>query len=1064
MSNFRGFIRPAIFVQQCFNPAKYAPCITPNHAHTREILLSRQWSSTTPTPSAQVAIDSVKRMLWNRPRGTKAGKNRRHAIQCRISDFRSRSNGGPGVNMNNLRTVTKTPAHELDKNVSFSLWNARSMNNKLPAVCASICEKQTDVFIVTESWLSDSPKQQLTISQFRSLLSGYDVLSCPRRSRKGGGTAVIARQNLNVKLNKNGSFTSFEAMDLDVRVGSDFIRLIVVYRPPPSKKNKATSNTFFAEFGTLLESAVVSPGRLLILGDFNFHMEDETDRDAIKFNELLSSLDLVQHVQGPTHDRGHTLDLVITRSSESCVMGFELDNVLPSDHSLIHFVSDLTRPRPHKVTCTSRKLAGIEPDDVTTCLSQNPFTPLTNPSVDDLVNDYDATMTGIINTIAPERTKVYSEKPRAPWFSDEIREHRKDVRKLERRYKAIPLEINKQIFRAKRSEHNRLINDIRTSYYRSRIENSDQRKLFSVIDDMTGDKSALAKTLPSHDDPLDLADRFSRFFSDKVAAFREKLDKSSVQPIFTDLGHSFTNFTSVSESDISKLILSMNSKSCRLDPIPTSVLKMGLPQILPRLTDIVNSSLSTGTFPSSLKHATVRPLLKKSGLDSEILKNYHPVSNLSFVGKVIEKVVVDQLDRHLSGNGLYSKFQSAYRRCHSTETALLKVQNDLLCAIDNHDSVILSLLDLSAAFDTIDHDILLKRLETRFGIKGLALDWLTSYLKGRTQCVTINGVNSKPSELLYGVPQGSVLGPILFILYCSPLDDILTRHGINYMMYADDTQVYITCKKNGHSKAVIEACIDEIRDWMFTNKLVLNDSKTEVIHLHSKFDRHHDQIPSLRIGTDEIVPSHCVRNLGFYFDSCILGRDQVVNVCKSASFALHRIGRIRHVLNRTTTEKLIHAFITSRLDYCNSLYLHLPDYLIDRLQRIQNSAARLVTLTRKHEHITPILQNLHWLPVSQRIDFKVLILTHRCLHNQAPSYISDLLSTRTTGINTRRQASAPLHEPRYGMEHYGRRAFSVAAPRLWNSLPPTLRSIHSLTTFKSQLKTYLFRNAYLPAQ
>ena len=247
---------------------------------------------------------------------------------------------------------------------------------------------------------------------------------------------------------------------------------------------------------------------------------------------------------------------------------------------------------------------------------------------------------------------------------------------------------------------------------------------------------------------------------------------------------------------------------------------------------------------------------------------------------------------------------------------------------------------------------------------------------------------------------------------------------------------------------------------MFKNKLVLNDSKTEVINIHSSFNRNYCPLASLKVGDDDIVPSKCVKNLGVYFDDVFLCHKQVANVCKSASFSLYRIGRIRKFLNRSTTEKLVHAFITSRLDYCNSLYSHLPVSLTSRLQRIQNSAARLVTLSRKHEHITPILYDLHWLPVSQRVDFKLLLLTYKCLHDQAPAYLSSLLTYHNTGIRTRRQGTQPLIEPRYKQENYGKRAFSVAAPRLWNSLPPSIRSTDTLPAFKSKLKTYLFLNAY----
>ena len=185
-----------------------------------------------------------------------------------------------------------------------------------------------------------------------------------------------------------------------------------------------------------------------------------------------------------------------------------------------------------------------------------------------------------------------------------------------------------------------------------------------------------------------------------------------------------------------------------------------------------------------------------------------------------------------------------------------------------------------------------------------------------------------------------------------------------------------------------------------------------------------------------------------------------MQVRKSASFVLNRIGRIRNVLDSKATERLIHAFITSRLDYCNSMYIHLPDYLINRLQHIQNSAARLVTRTRKHEHITPVLQKLHWLPVIHRIDFKVLMLTYKCLHGQAPTYLSDLLVVTKPSRLTRSANATKLVEPRYNQEHYGKRAFSVAAPRLWNSLDVSVRNAPSLSSFKTQLKTHLFRKAY----
>ena len=203
-----------------------------------------------------------------------------------------------------------------------------------------------------------------------------------------------------------------------------------------------------------------------------------------------------------------------------------------------------------------------------------------------------------------------------------------------------------------------------------------------------------------------------------------------------------------------------------------------------------------------------------------------------------------------------------------------------------------------------------------------------------------------------------------------------------------------------------------------------------------------------------------VRNLGFYLDSNCTFYSHISSVCKSASFALYRIGRIRRFLDRTSTERLIHAFITSRLDYCNSLLLNLPTTLLHRLQLIQNAAARLTSRTRKAEHITPILFSLHWLPVAQRIQFKVLVLVYNILHDEAPVYFSDLISRRQLGRSTRSSGELLLTEPRFKQESYGGRAFSVAAPRLWNATPSSIRNAPSLQSFKAQLKTHLFRIAY----
>ena len=298
-----------------------------------------------------------------------------------------------------------------------------------------------------------------------------------------------------------------------------------------------------------------------------------------------------------------------------------------------------------------------------------------------------------------------------------------------------------------------------------------------------------------------MANTFVDYFKNRIELIRSNLEEylntstdqlPSTAPIFHGL--SLEQFRAVSESDVRKVITSSPTKSYALDPIPTWLLKQCLDQVAPVLTVIVNISLSCADFTPELKRAFVTPLIKKLILDGEIFKNYRPVSNLSFVSKLIKRIVCVQFVDHLKENDLYEIFQSAYKQLHSTETALLRVQNDILQAVDSEGGAILVLLDLSAAFDTIDHQKLLDVLDYSFGIRGDALRCFKLNLKDRTQTVQIGSSTSEPVTLKYGVPQGSVLGPILFTMYTTPLCNIIRHHNLDFHLYADDTQLYISFK------------------------------------------------------------------------------------------------------------------------------------------------------------------------------------------------------------------------------------------------------------------------------
>ena len=393
-------------------------------------------------------------------------------------------------------------------------------------------------------------------------------------------------------------------------------------------------------------------------------------------------------------------------------------------------------------------------------------------------------------------------------------------------------------------------------------------------------------------------------------------------------------------------------------------------------------------FPSQFKQAIVTPLLKKHSLPPVDLSSYRPISNLSFLSKVTERVIHNRLLAHLESFPSLSSFQSAYKKLHSTETALLKIHNDLLLSFEDKKLSALVLLDMSAAFDTVDHSILLSRLSSNFGISGSAHSLLTSYLSGRTQSVSIHSSSTPPSPIMTGVPQGSVLGPLLFSLYTTPLTNLLDNSPMSYHLYADDTQLYISFSPNesAESLTALGNTLDSVHSWLTRKKLSLNPSKTEFLLVGTQTQRSKVISHSINFAGTEIKSSPSVRNLGVILDEDLNFSKHISSICKSSYHSIRQLRQIRPSLDLCSSIALSNSLVSCRLDYCNSLYSGLPLSSIHRLQLVQNSLARVIypSLSRR-DHITPILHRLHWLPVHARIKFKVALLTFKTLQSNLPT-------------------------------------------------------------------------------
>ena len=406
-----------------------------------------------------------------------------------------------------------------------------------------------------------------------------------------------------------------------------------------------------------------------------------------------------------------------------------------------------------------------------------PFVKCPANSISLLYDQYVHDLSRILDRHAPLVSSLKT-KQHADWLSESYRLAKSLRYQFEHAWRKDKSQYNRSRLRRQIAWCNRLANRDKTVYYRKLISNNshDSKKLWRDLHKVL--HRSHSTTLPTCESSKSLADRFVTFFSNEIIKICESFSSSEscdmVHPPFDP--PKLTVFTQVTQDEIGKIISKSPTKSCLLDPLPTFLIKECIDILLPSITKLVNCSLREGLGPDGFKKAVVTPLIKKASLPVEDLKNYRPVSGLSFISKLVECVVAKQVVDHIHRQGLDNSYQSAYKSGHSTETALLSIKNDIHLSLSRGEATALVLLDLSAASDTIDHSTFLSCLLDWFGVGGSALEWCFSYLTERFQSVEIGSTLSDLQKLLFCVPQGSVLGPLLFSLYTSHLSTLIGKH------------------------------------------------------------------------------------------------------------------------------------------------------------------------------------------------------------------------------------------------------------------------------------------------
>ena len=475
-----------------------------------------------------------------------------------------------------------------------------------------------------------------------------------------------------------------------------------------------------------------------------------------------------------------------------------------------------------------------------------------------------------------------------------------------------------------------------------------------------------------------------------------------------------------------------------------------------RTTHIINISLLTGKFPSFCKYAQVIPIWK--GGDTSEHNNYRPISILPVIGKCIEYFASQQLTEYIETNQLFSNQQYGFRKNYSTTYLMIDLFDDIYNSKSKSKKPGIIFLDIKKAFDTVDHKILLDKLYY-YGIKDTALEWIKSFLSDRVQCTKVNNKATGFLSLTCGVPQGTVLGPILFALYTQEVHKIIESYGLMFHMFADDMQIYTVYKGNESDLIPLNNCLNQVKLWANCNYLKLNDNKTKFLRVTSEKPRI-KHLDCKLLDLEVTVFEKQVKNLGVIVDQKLSFKSQINKVCQLGYFMLKNLWRISDKISSIELRiQIIHSCITSHIDYCNSLFVNLPQCDINKLLMLMNASVRFIYSLRRSKDIsiTYYLKKCHFLPVKLRVNFKICVLVYKCQHESAPEYLTELLQEKDSLESLRVYKDRSLLKiENLNQLDYKNRRFSVIAPILWNNLPRETRESESLFIFKKRLKTFYF--------
>lgn len=950
----------------------------------------------------------------------------------------------PGHTRHPTAELLRAEAGQAPGCLSVAHVNAESLFGHFDEFHDIFISSNFHIICVSESWLSSR------VASTSVHLPGYTLFRTDRVGLTRGGVAVYVQSHLQTTvLSSSGQHGRPEYMFLKVKLFTESILIGVCYRPPKVG--------FLCDFETALVDLLVDYKHVLILGDFNADLlSTRPASDVTIMRNIIESCNLTLLQSGATHHTGNThtlLDLVLTADPARVQTHGKTSVPGLSKHDLVYVVYKVRTPRLSHRNVTYRDLNNLDFQALIDDAKIMPWSDVDNFSnVDDMVSHFNNMILTLFDKHAPLRT-VRVKRPPAPWITPEIRSLMKERDAAWRRYKRTGDVLCKQTFRSLR-------NRVKQS-----IRNSKLRYAHSIFSGENNSKSmwknvkrfGIAARNNQDNCPKIPINELNGHFVNSGAPTSQDAVKRHLSHLESQEppGPHVFQLRSVTLTEVKKAVARINTKAIGADGISIKFIKPILDIIIKPICSIFNRSINTSTFPSEWKLSHVLPLPKKSNPVSA--SDYRPISILPVLSKALERLVHQQVCSYMITNKLFDPFQSGFRAGHSTTTALLKVTDDIRLAMDKRLVTILLLFDFSKAFDSVNHKILLQKLRL-LGFSPTALAWISSYLSGRLQKTLCSGIFSDPVAVTCGVPQGSVLGPLLFSIFVHDISK--TLNFSKYHIYADDLQIYFHSSLSDlfTSIGLVNSDVCSLVSWVNEHGLLLNAKKTQPIIIGSSRIMSKivfEDVPNIVIGDVAVPYCRTVTDLGLVLNTTLSWTEQVTKTCNKVFAAMHTLKSSGWMLPFKMKELLVKSLVLPIFDYGSSVYCDVSVELASRLQRAQNYCVRYLFNLRRDDRVSAAYEQLGWLRLNETRKLHNLNLTFKIIRSGIPEYLSQSfvflsqISGRTSRIN-----ASTLAIPRHSTVMYNR-SFCVSSCRLWNALPEQLRTSVKFEVFKKGLRRWL---------